>query len=964
MKARLLSPGEEKAFNAKTEEQLTRIRNNFAEIAQSIFENTYLKPFNGNHKSDLYQAPVERISHGVQHVVRVSLYIRILINYFRSLGYPESIMKLTESEITLLELAALFHDAARKNDRYEDTWESDSAGLFEDFLRAHDITEEKALHFSQYITREREDILNDLLQSADSLDIMRVKRSLQLEKINLFNQLDPKDHHSFLNLAIEIRDLIARQHDLKHDCNITHEGVEVSKPLAKTRNEKQPELKRDYEQARQAYTTLRDTLKDQPALEKFYDTSTKAQDLSISSLNKAQLERERINIRNGAPSLKPDACFYFKTIRNDTFNYYYQFINELADPNIRMPKRRGPKKNYRVTGEGLFRRHDYVAGEHPVKQPQYTTSEKKDHTKFQSTSLGLTDFYPPAFGFDKREILVGFLFDEKNILLSNDLYIYDGGTVNRPSEHYNEMDAKQYADDKIGKVLFSKNNLEQFKEEIKAEHNKGKYNEVLARLQWDCDGTSKIFIYTDNLQSRLLAKQFAKSLEKKLQEKGKLPPGHRVPICFYTPDKPDLLFKEYTEKEYALDCIEASYINSNIKNKEYEYKNNRYEFLYGLSPKELKQSLNDKVDGLPLPVHLLNQGYIHIFRFLQENSELSLESMLKQHIIDHQNDTKLILSILSHALRVNDRDLANHIEAAINLNKLKPITDNSTLSLLTTAIENNNIEWFGKLLKYNLINLDEKNEDGNNALAFAAYHGRKEIVKLILDADHISNKKKYVNTTNKINATPLYLAAQNNHPDIVSLLLNEGADINIPHESNTTPLVIAAKSGHLKIIDILLKHDADINIANKSGLTALHYAAKNGHLGVAKKLLEKGADITSKPLFGDTPFQTAMQNKHIAIARCINQHELRQFLNNIMNKPDNEYLYSLSVFSFSFQAGCSYGQIKEAAQALLMAHTDESSIKNLAAHKEALSSGELKGIYERFLEITKHQKSHDVKYHL
>src|SRR6185312_15333277 len=160
------------------------------------------------------------------------------------------------------------------------------------------------------------------------------------------------------------------------------------------------------------------------------------------------------------------------------------------------------------------------------------------------------------------------------------------------------------------------------------------------------------------------------------------------------PDKPDLLFKEYTEEEYALDCTEASYINSNIKNKEYEYKNNRYEFLYGLSPKELKQSLNDKVDGLPLPLHLLNHGYIHIFRFLQENSESSLESMLKQHIIDHKNDTKLILSILCHALRVNDHDLANHIEAAINLNKLKPITDNSTLSLLTTAIENNNIEWF------------------------------------------------------------------------------------------------------------------------------------------------------------------------------------------------------------------------------------------------------------------------------
>ena len=57
--------------------------------------------------------------------------------------------------------------------------------------------------------------------------------------------------------------------------------------------------------------------------------------------------------------------------------------------------------------------------------------------------------------------------------------------------------------------------------------------------------------------------------------------------------------------------------------------------------------------------------------------------------------------------------------------------------------------------------------------------------------------------------TPLYIAAQNGHTDIVDALLATGADINKATNDSVTPLAIAAYKGHEPVVKLLLTQNAN-----------------------------------------------------------------------------------------------------------------------------------------------------------
>ena len=60
--------------------------------------------------------------------------------------------------------------------------------------------------------------------------------------------------------------------------------------------------------------------------------------------------------------------------------------------------------------------------------------------------------------------------------------------------------------------------------------------------------------------------------------------------------------------------------------------------------------------------------------------------------------------------------------------------------------------------------------------------------------------------------TPLYYAATLGQTEIVSLLLQNGADINKSDNNDEwTPLYSAADKGHLEVVKLLIENDADIN---------------------------------------------------------------------------------------------------------------------------------------------------------
>ena len=83
--------------------------------------------------------------------------------------------------------------------------------------------------------------------------------------------------------------------------------------------------------------------------------------------------------------------------------------------------------------------------------------------------------------------------------------------------------------------------------------------------------------------------------------------------------------------------------------------------------------------------------------------------------------------------------------------------------------------------------------------------------------------------------------------------LTDGADPNTKDpQSGNTLLATAALMGHTEIVTLLLEHGADVNARNRDDGTALHAAAFFGRTETVKLLLEKGADTTLRNNMGGT----------------------------------------------------------------------------------------------------------------
>ncbi|HLJ57877.1 MAG TPA: ankyrin repeat domain-containing protein [Chthonomonadaceae bacterium] len=88
---------------------------------------------------------------------------------------------------------------------------------------------------------------------------------------------------------------------------------------------------------------------------------------------------------------------------------------------------------------------------------------------------------------------------------------------------------------------------------------------------------------------------------------------------------------------------------------------------------------------------------------------------------------------------------------------------------------------------------------------------------------------------------PLNAAAAAGRPDLVSLLLDSGADVNGRDDEGYTALMEAAGSGYREVAERLIAAGIDVNARNGEGLTALHYARSESQLEIAELLVQAGA---------------------------------------------------------------------------------------------------------------------------
>ena len=108
-------------------------------------------------------------------------------------------------------------------------------------------------------------------------------------------------------------------------------------------------------------------------------------------------------------------------------------------------------------------------------------------------------------------------------------------------------------------------------------------------------------------------------------------------------------------------------------------------------------------------------------------------------------------------------------------------------------------------------------------------------------------------------------SVEDNMPDMVSLSLEFGAEVNHLDYFGRTALIDAARAGHEDIVRILLDHDADTNIQSGKDAgrkTALMLAAWGGRENIVRMLLDAGANREIRDANDKTAVDYARRRLH------------------------------------------------------------------------------------------------------
>ena len=156
-------------------------------------------------------------------------------------------------------------------------------------------------------------------------------------------------------------------------------------------------------------------------------------------------------------------------------------------------------------------------------------------------------------------------------------------------------------------------------------------------------------------------------------------------------------------------------------------------------------------------------------------------------------------------------------------------------------------------------------------------------------AEHLIVKyPEHVNATGGREVTPLHVAASAGHVDILSLLLEHGADLDAQAKFDWIPLHRASVSGGVEAGRCLLDRGADINRRDDHGYTPLSLATTFGHVEFARMLLERGARVNDQNEDGETPLQLAVQAGDIQVVRFLLEHGADVNARNVAGKTPSQ----------------------------------------------------------------------------
>lgn len=117
--------------------------------------------------------------------------------------------------------------------------------------------------------------------------------------------------------------------------------------------------------------------------------------------------------------------------------------------------------------------------------------------------------------------------------------------------------------------------------------------------------------------------------------------------------------------------------------------------------------------------------------------------------------------------------------------------------------------------------------------------------------------------------TALIWAARNGRTDLVSLLLDAGADVNAITKDGFTALVHSIDNGYQETARLLLERGANPNLAEDGCSPALAIAARLGFIGLVQEILNRGGIFNRVDNWGHTALENSVANNQPDVLRLL-----------------------------------------------------------------------------------------------
>ncbi len=252
-----------------------------------------------------------------------------------------------------------------------------------------------------------------------------------------------------------------------------------------------------------------------------------------------------------------------------------------------------------------------------------------------------------------------------------------------------------------------------------------------------------------------------------------------------------------------------------------------------------------------------------------------------------------------------------------------PFTDNS----IHDALNNQNYYLEIKQLLRDGADVNQKDMFGRTPLYMAALQGDVKLCHLLIYNDADLGK----GASWKAFSTPIHVAADKGHTEIVKLFIEKGVEPNIKNAAGDTPLHFAARMKHphtvlelitlgakpniknnlgeiplngigikgkgyagsyKKVVEILVNSGSDINNMNSYGMTPLIDACNADTTDVAdvvKYLIQKGARINDVTDYGFTALMSASFTGNINVVKILLKHGADKSIKTIDSKTASFY---------------------------------------------------------------------------